>query len=292
MFFIPMATFDEDESALVFDDAEETYPAIANIRRFYEDDDTIERYGYENVSSMINHILIYQVFDDPFDYESFAIYHMNRVSDEFIERRVKIPLHDLIEHIRRNHGSGFGGKELPPSVVQNLFFTTVYLNSRLMSEERSFADFLLIMIDEIVQNQFFPGVSKFLSTCLNEQYLGEHVAHNWFSIIGRNMRTGNDVSHIDEFVYAMRHYTDCTKVPVYKNINEVLSYLILTNDERTLGIWFSCIDTCSFLLAHVPNHSLFFTTEFYHTLIEDIRFVAPLLDKCMSDKFSIHYQES
>ena len=212
-----------------------TNPCVKSLRDLYVN----KHIDVDLKADTINHILCTVCFkrNTAFRYEFFVRFHEAVVTDEFIEKRVMKPLTDLIVFMHTNYDGGIDFTRVPQSVMNNLFFITIFM---ITTNEftNSFRDFILILIHEIAVEKYFNGIIGYMNRCLPYRVLGVHIDKQWSEIIDTDISNPCNESLIESFIRIIMNNDEIGYWPM-KSMEEVFAFLFIIDDTATIGEWFA-----------------------------------------------------
>lgn len=248
-------------------------------------------YNEHAKADRINQILTFTDFGG-LDYNQFIWMHSKCTF--FYKPRVEQALTTLIEFIRDHHCVDIEKDILPPIVADNIFFIAIQLFEFINDlKDDSFNDFLLLAVRKIARAKNLIGLTKYLSS----KSIGSCTNNRWRALIGEKLDDTEEPSFIDLFIDLVHDNVPITK-DVVKNsffdirgrATEILNYLIIANDVKTIDRWFAYSNPSKFFkAAKVKPGSVFFTTEFYHKLILVEPFDKNILKSAYLPVFYEHY---
>ena len=246
----------------------------------------------------INEILVTEPLYGSFDYKKIDYILDECTSDRFRQKHVLNIYHEFLDFVRCNRGQFSMKPKLPKKILDHLFFLFTHLLSEGLTCNNELAMESFTILNTVLKEKGYDldGINMYCEqTNIDTQAVfNGSVSMYWRDIMyASSYHTHSDYTYIDEFIDNMGEYNhNYTDLSYYDDMYaDIINYLVLMDKNDTLDRMFLELDM-SDLLINCVEHSIYFTPEFYHKLINQDTFDEEALDACISDVYMEQYYNS
>ena len=246
----------------------------------------------------INEILVTKPLYGSFDYRKFDYTLDECVSERFRQKHVLNIYHEFLDFVHCNRGRFSMKPKLPKKILDHLFFlfTRLLFDGSICNDGLAKESFIILNTVLKENGYELDGLNRYCEqTNIDTQAVfNGSVSMYWRDIMyASSYHTHSEHNYIDDFIDKIGGYNhNYTDLSYYSDIYaDIINYLVLMDKNDTLDRMFLELDM-SDLLINCVEHSVYFTPEFYHKLINQDTFDEEALDACISDIYMEQYYNS